>query len=99
MARPHISIIIPSYHRLWYLPTAIDSCRKDKCLTEIIVVDDGSTDGTWPWLQAQKGVVSIRTDNWGKCWAVNTGFTASKGKFVRFLDSDDWLLDRANDQQ
>jgi glycosyltransferase involved in cell wall biosynthesis len=63
------------------------------------VVDDGSTDGTWDWLQGQKDVVAIRQDNWGKCWTVNKGFAVASGEFVRFLDSDDWLLPGANDRQ
>jgi glycosyltransferase involved in cell wall biosynthesis len=98
-SKPDVSVIIASYNRLWALPTAVESCRNNRCLTEIIVVDDGSTDDTWPWLQTQKDVVSIRTDNWGECWARNTGSAASTGEFIRFLDSDDWLLDGATDRQ
>lgn len=94
-----VSVIIASYNRLWALPKAVESCRNNDCLTEIIVVDDGSSDDTWSWLQNQKDVVSIRTDNWGKAWAINAGQAASSGEFIRFLDSDDWLLPRANDRQ
>ena len=99
LAKPEISVIITAYNRMWALPRAIESCRTGNSRTEIVVVDDGSTDGTWSWLQAQEDVVAIRTDNWGKCWAANAGFAASTGEYVRFLDSDDWLLDRANDRQ
>ena len=60
-----ISIIIPTYNRLWSLPQAVQSCRSTGCSVEIIVVDDGSTDGTWEWVRAQPGIVSIRTENWG----------------------------------
>ena len=97
--QPDVSVIIPTYNRLWALPTAVESCRNSACRTEIIVVDDGSTDETWSWLQTQKDVVSIKTDNWGQCWAQNVGFAASNGEFIRFLDSDDWLLCGANDRQ
>ncbi len=96
---PDVSVIITTYNRLWALPAAVGSCRDNDCATEIVVVDDGSTDGTWEWLQSQPDVVAIRTDNWGKCWAANAGFAASTGEFVRFLDSDDWLLPHANDRQ
>ncbi len=94
-----VSVIIPTYNRFWCLPKAIESCRHTQCQTEIIVVDDGSTDGTWEWLQTQPDIISIRQDNWGKCWAVNRGFAIAKGEYVRFLDSDDWLAPEAIDKQ
>lgn len=94
-----VSIIIPTYNRLWCLPRAMESCRNTKCQTEIIVVDDGSTDGTWDWLSKQSGITILQQNNRGKCYAVNAAFDIAKGKYVRFLDSDD-LLDRdAIDQQ
>jgi glycosyltransferase involved in cell wall biosynthesis len=94
-----LSIIIPSYNRLWALPKAINSCRATKSPHEIIVVDDGGTDGTSDWLAQQPDVVHVRTDNWGKDWAVNTAFAMARGQYVRFLDSDDWLELEANDAQ
>jgi len=94
-----ISVVIPTYNRLWGLPEAVDSCRSAACRVEIVVVDDGSTDGTWDWLQTQPDVVAIRTDNWGKCWAVARAMQAASGEYVRFLDSDDWLCAGANDEQ
>ncbi|WP_454801082.1 glycosyltransferase family 2 protein [Mucilaginibacter phyllosphaerae] len=87
-----ISIIIPSYNRLWSLPKAISSCYEPGLNIEIIVIDDGSTDGTWDWLAKQQNIVALRQDNMGKDWAVNKGFAVAKGKYIRFLDSDDWLL-------
>jgi glycosyltransferase involved in cell wall biosynthesis len=94
-----ISIIIPTYNRLWALPKAVDSCFSEGCSVEIIVIDDGSTDGTWDWLQTRKDVVSIRRNNWGKDWAVVAGMAAAKGEYIRFLDSDDWLKPQANLEQ
>jgi glycosyltransferase involved in cell wall biosynthesis len=94
-----VSVIIPTWNRLWSLSQAIESCRQNVCSTEIIVVDDGSTDGTWEWLQTQTDVKGIRQPNWGKDWAVNKGFSLSVGEFVRFLDSDDLLPANANDRQ
>ena len=94
-----ISVVIPTYNRLWSLPQAISSCRSNDCKVEIIVVDDGSTDGTWDWLQAQPDVVAIRTENWGKDWAVQTAMEVAQGDYVRFLDSDDWLTPQANSEQ
>ena len=94
-----ISVVIPTFNRLWALPQAVESCRSAGGNVEIVVVDDGSTDGTWDWLQAQQDIVSIRTDNWGKDWAVETALAAARGKYVRFLDSDDWLCEDANADQ
>jgi glycosyltransferase involved in cell wall biosynthesis len=96
---PEVSVVITTFNRLWSLPRAISSCRENVCSTQIIVVDDGSTDGTWEWLQGQPDVLAIRTRNWGKCWAANTGVAAATGSYVRFLDSDDWLEPGANDRQ
>jgi glycosyltransferase involved in cell wall biosynthesis len=96
---PDVSVIIPTFNRLWSLPHAVESCRGTVCSTEIIVVDDGSTDRTWAWLQTQGDVVAIRQSNLGKPWAVNKGYAAARGEFIRFLDSDDWYLDGAIDAQ
>ncbi|WP_421999006.1 glycosyltransferase family 2 protein [Reyranella sp.] len=94
-----ISVIIPTYNRLWSLPQTIDSCRTDGCAVEIVVIDDGSTDGTWEWLGQQRGIVAVRTENWGKDWAVQRAMAIAQGEYVRFLDSDDWLTPDANVEQ
>lgn len=94
-----ISVVIPTYNRLWSLPRAVESCRADGCDVEVIVIDDGSTDGTWDWLRGQSGIVAVRTENWGKDWAVQTAMAAARGDYVRFLDSDDWLAPAANCEQ
>ncbi|WP_295799455.1 glycosyltransferase family 2 protein [Mucilaginibacter sp.] len=94
-----ISIIIPAYNRLWCLPEAIESCRGAVCKIEIIVIDDGSTDGTLQWLEKQPDIIVVKQSNSGKCAAVNSGFKIAKGKYIRFLDSDDMLAEDANDEQ
>jgi len=96
---PDVSIIIPTYNRLWSLPKTIDSCRGTTCSVEILVVDDGSDDGTWDWLQEQSDVHALRSGGWGKPWAVNKAFRQSEGRYVRFLDSDDWLYTDQIDHQ
>lgn len=94
-----LSVIIPTYNRLWALPRAIESCRGSAHPIEILVVDDGSRDGTREWLRTQHDVTVITQENTGKGWAVNRAFAQARGTYVRFLDSDDWLLASANDAQ
>jgi glycosyltransferase involved in cell wall biosynthesis len=94
-----ISVVIPTYNRLWSLPNAVQSCLATAAKIEVIVVDNGSTDGTWEWLQQQPGVRAIRMDNWGKDWAVVEALKVAQGEYVRFLDSDDLLDEGANDGQ
>jgi glycosyltransferase involved in cell wall biosynthesis len=94
-----VSIIIPTYNRFWSLPRAIESCRKNFCKIEIIVVDDGSTDETWEWLQTQNDIVKINQKNHGQTYAVNTGTNIARGKYIRFLDSDDFLAEGIIDLQ
>lgn len=88
-----ITVIIPTYNRLWSLPKAIESCKgNDKLAVQIIVVDDGSTDGTWDMLNQLQGIEIYKQQNWGKPWAVNMAFSHAKGKYIKFLDSDDRLI-------
>jgi len=94
-----VSIIIPTYNRLWCLPRAINSCRAAQCKTEIIIVDDGSTDGTWDWLKKQSGLIIFYQKNQGQTYAINKGLERANGKYVRFLDSDDFLVEGIIDEQ
>jgi glycosyltransferase involved in cell wall biosynthesis len=86
-----VSIVIPTYNRLWSLPDTIASCEPGTAGIEIIVVDDGSTDGSWEWLQAQPDIIAVRQENAGKPYAANRGVAMATGRYVRFLDSDDLL--------
>jgi glycosyltransferase involved in cell wall biosynthesis len=97
--RPDITVIIPTYNRLWSLPQAIESCRSTSCCTEIIVVDDGSTDGTSKWLESQSDIRAFYQENSGKDWAVNRALGEARGEYIRFLDSDDYLAPLANEKQ
>ncbi|WP_207422787.1 glycosyltransferase family 2 protein [Desertivirga brevis] len=94
-----ISIIIPTFNRLWILPQAVNSCMGSKLSIEIIVVDDGSTDGTGEWLASQENIVRMTQSNWGKCWAVNAAFKIAQGKYIKFLDSDDMVAPGSLEEQ
>lgn len=94
-----ITVIIPSKNRLWSLPKAVSSCRSSHLEIEIIVIDDGSTDGTAEWLRTQRDVIAIAGEGWGKPWGVNKGLAMATGNYLRYLDSDDWLNPSANELQ
>jgi len=90
---PLISVIIPNFNYEAYVGAAIDSALQlDWPRVEIIVVDDGSTDGSRAVL-ARYGsrIRTILQENAGQLVACNRGFAASSGDIVIFLDSDDVL--------
>lgn len=94
--RPVVSVIIPSYNHGQYLSEAINSIWLQAYpYTEIIVVDDGSTDNTKEILKDIPGIKYIYQNNQGLSAARNTGVKNSIGELLIFLDADDWLLDDA----
>lgn len=96
---PIISIIIPNFNSAQWLSTCIESCLQQtgNFQMEIIVVDDQSSDNSWEVLQAfqlahPKEVFIYRNPDKGANAARNYGFTKSRGEFIQWLDSDDYLL-------
>jgi len=94
-----VTVVIPTYNRLWCLPAAVESCRATRCRLQVIVVDDGSTDATWEWLSQQPDVLALRQVNRGKDWAIAAAMPHVSGEYLRFLDSDDALVAGAVDRQ
>lgn len=89
---PLVSVIIPSYNHVQFLADAIESIQKQTYThTEIIVVDDGSTDDTSSLVKKYPGVTYLYQENQGLSAARNTGIAASRGDFLLFLDADDIL--------
>jgi glycosyltransferase involved in cell wall biosynthesis len=91
---PLVSVVIPSYNRLHCLPRAIASIEaQSHPLIELIVVDDGSTDGTHEWAANFQCAVPFRFHplerNMGAAAARNRGIELAQGTYVAFLDSDD----------
>lgn len=87
-----VSVIIPTYNRRRYLCEAIDSVLAQTYPHyEIIVVDDGSTDGTGGVLAARYGdrISYLYQANRGEAAARNLGIRHSRGQYIAFLDSDD----------
>lgn len=91
-----ISVVIPTHDRAGLLPGAIDSVQARTGplpAVEIIVVDDGSSDGTAGMLRRRyPGVTCLSRAHAGVSAARNAGIRAAAGDWVAFLDSDDaWL--------
>jgi glycosyltransferase involved in cell wall biosynthesis len=98
---PLVSVIIPTYNRASYLKEAIDSVlSQDFRDFELIVVDDGSTDGTPNLLESYGGSLRcLYQEHRGVSAARNTGISHAKGTYVAFLDSDDlWLPNKLSIQ-
>jgi glycosyltransferase involved in cell wall biosynthesis len=88
-----VSAIIPTYNRRGQIFRAIDSVLAQTVpANEILVVDDGSTDGTAEAVKQRYGsqVCLIRQANAGVSAARNRGIAESHGEWLGFLDSDDW---------
>jgi glycosyltransferase involved in cell wall biosynthesis len=96
-----ISVIIPSYNRATTLPRAIDSVLAQGLNPEeIIVIDDGSTDGTLKLLEdSYPDVIVISQENNGVSHARNRGIEKAQGNWIALLDSDDeWLAGKLEKQ-
>jgi glycosyltransferase involved in cell wall biosynthesis len=92
---PTVSVIIPSFNCAEFLGDAIESVLAQTMQAfEVIVVDDGSTDGTAEVIGRYSSDLRIRyiyQDNRGLPGARNTGALSSTGRFLAFLDADDSL--------
>ena len=96
-----VSVIIPVYNRVKSIGRALDSVLKQTYQPkEIIVVDDGSTDGTVDYIRENYPQVTVLTQaNQGPSAARNRGIAHSTGEWVALLDSDDiWLPDKLRAQ-
>src|SRR3989304_6203052 len=95
---PKVSVIIPSYNRLPMLKEAVGSVlAQDFEDFELIVVDDGSTDGTAEEIKRYGGRVRLfqHSENRGVSAARNKGILHVRGKYLAFLDSDDlWVKEK-----
>jgi glycosyltransferase involved in cell wall biosynthesis len=86
-----ISVIIPTYNSIQWVGRAIQSVQNQTYKTiEIIVVDDGSTDGTYDYVKKFYPDITVyKKSNGGIASARNCGVNSANGEFIAFLDSDD----------
>jgi glycosyltransferase involved in cell wall biosynthesis len=90
---PKVSVVIPSYNSLAYLPKTLDSLLQQTFSDyEAIVVNDGSTDDLLAWFDREVSdprLKIISQENQGLAMARNTGILNSCGEYIAFLDADD----------
>jgi len=95
-ATPFFSVVIPTYNRAAFIVSTIQSVLAQSFKAfEILVVDDGSTDATAEVIRSSlidKRIKYLPKENAERGAARNYGFQHSLGRYVLFLDSDDWWL-------
>ena len=92
--QPKISIIVPVYNCVKFLPACINSIAGQECSSfECILVNDGSSDGSGALCDEisrhDPRFRVIHKSNGGVCSARNAGLDAARGEFVLFCDQDD----------
>ena len=99
---PLVSTVIPTFNRLADVVIAVRTALAQTYPSqEVIVVDDGSTDGTRDRLEAEYGqrLTILRTERLGVSGARNHGMAAARGDYLALLDSDDeWLPEKLDAQ-
>jgi cellulose synthase/poly-beta-1,6-N-acetylglucosamine synthase-like glycosyltransferase len=93
IAAPKVSIVIPAYNAMTYLPDTLASVFQQTFSDfEVLLVDDGSTDSIQTWVAqtvSDRRVRLISQPNQGLSAARNTGITHSQSEYIAFLDADD----------
>ncbi len=101
--KPKVSIVVPVYNAKKYIKETIQSVEEQTYTDwELILVDDGSVDGTREYLQSissEKIQVIFLSENKGVAYARNRGIEEAKGKYLTFIDADDiWQKEKVKSQ-
>ncbi|MFJ1626562.1 glycosyltransferase family 2 protein [Marinilactibacillus psychrotolerans] len=94
MTEPLVSIIVPTYNVERYIEESVESILNQTYPnTEIILIDDGSTDATSYLLQQfnDKAHITVNPINQGQGTVRNQGINQATGDYILFVDSDDWI--------
>lgn len=94
--RPTVSVVMPVYQVVDYVDEAVSSVLNQTYRNfELILIDDGSTDGSEKkcdaWAEIDPRVAVVHQKNAGQSSARNLGISKARGEFILFVDSDDYL--------
>lgn len=94
MLVPKVSFVVPTYNHARYLPHALNSIINQSYPNlEVLVIDDGSTDGTAQLVKPFRSIINyIYKKNGGTPSALNLGLSLATGKYVCWLSADDALI-------
>lgn len=92
-----ISVVVPTYNNARYIAQALESVlAQEGPIKEVIIIDDGSTDESAKILEGYKGKADItiiyNQKNMGPSYSRNIGINKARGRYVTFLDADDYWL-------
>jgi len=102
--KPTVSVIIPTKNCLPSLPQAIESIWQQNIdRIEVIIVDDGSTDGSWEWIcqlcRKHNNIIALKLNGEGTSTARNHAARVASGTYIAFLDADKfWYKDKLQQQ-
>lgn len=98
-----VSVIMPVYNTERYVAQAIESVLCQKVPLELLIIDDGSTDRTaeiaGQYADGSKVLLFCNEKNKGVAESRNLGIRRAKGKYVAFLDGDDWWSEGKLEEQ